>query len=63
MSTQHYCDDTETWEPGTVRSCPNHGRQYTGKKQQGYRVNLKEKRAGDREAGVVGTDRGGYISG
>ena len=68
MATSHLCrerpgfkDGDDPWADGPVVSCPYHDQR--GRKQRGVRWGKSARRKLDREAGVVGKDRGGYISG
>ena len=56
---QHFCDGE--WVDGPLKSCDLHGQRVHGMPKM--RIGPKTRRNLDREAGQVGTDRGGYISG
>lgn len=55
---QHYCGDS--WRDGPVASCDRHEKNLN---RRAMRWGRKTRAKMDREAGVVGTDRGGFISG
>ena len=62
---EHFCDrhpDGSGWYPGPVQGCDYHDN-YSGAKQWGYREGRISRAKKDREAGVVGVDRGSHISG
>lgn len=62
---EHFCDDHPDgrgWQPGGVAECPFH-KSHSGQKQLGYRDGRKARAKADKQAGVIGDDRGGYISG
>lgn len=68
MARSHFCpnnpalkDTDDKWVEGVVAGCAHHG--HKGERQRGYRMGKGDRRARDREAGVVGIDRGGYIHG
>lgn len=50
----------DPWADGTAAACAYHNKQ--GKTQTRI-LGINEKRARDKSAGVVGTQRSGYISG
>jgi hypothetical protein len=59
----HKCDGPEAkdgWAEGKVDLCPEHGQRA---RTQIVFKSRQTKRNIDRATGVVGTDRGGYISG
>lgn len=58
MPTEHFCVD-KTWKPGTVASCPLHEKRRNAPR---VRWGRKIRAAMDREAGVVGEERGGVYS-
>ena len=61
----HICtnhpDTPGEWVEGTVSSCPYHG--HSGRRQKPVRWGRIARAKMDRQAGVVGQDRGGYING
>ena len=66
MATQHVCrerpgfkEGDDPWAEGPVHSCPHHSKQ--GRKQP--KVKGIGSRSDDMHAGVIGVDRGGFISG
>lgn len=64
MTTEHLCDkhpEEPGWRPGKVDQCPYHGQRVVN--QTGVRWGRNARRKMDHETGVVGKDRGGYISG
>lgn len=64
MATEHLCKNHPTdpfsWQEGKATHCPHHR---TIRREPGIRLGRKERRKLDRQAGVVGTDRGEFISG
>ncbi len=60
----HKCDgpeaDEDGWAPDKVDKCGYHG--YSSRTSIVFKSRQTKRRI-DRETGVVGTDRGGYISG
>lgn len=65
MSTQHVCRERpgfkkgdDPWVEGPVHSCPHHDRWRRQPKVKGI-----GSRSDDMSAGVIGVERGGYISG
>ena len=58
MTTQHFCDSG--WVDGPVSQCPKH-RQNPNAKRVRYGKVARAKM--DRDTGVVGVDRGDFISG
>jgi hypothetical protein len=64
VSTEHLCRNHpkgKRWEPGTAASCPHH--RPANRKSLSYREGKTFRRKRDREAGVVGVERGGVIHG
>lgn len=63
---QHFCPknpDGEGWYEGTVAQCEHlHGSNKPKNMRRAFR-DRKAARAADQRAGVMGVDRGGYISG
>lgn len=62
---EHYCDhhpDGAGWYPDATDSCPYHGTRHSGKAQLGYREGKKARAKADRQKGVIGVDRGPFIS-
>jgi hypothetical protein len=63
VATSHYCPENpegEKWEDGPVNGCPHHRK---NRNAQSIKWGRKARRNADREAGVVGIDRGDYIHG
>lgn len=58
MATEHLCDGK--WVPGRVAECSKHER---NQDRRPIRWGKKARARMDREAGVRGVDRGGFISG
>lgn len=60
----HKCDgpeaDADGWAPDKVDKCGHHG--HSSRTQIVFKSRQTKRRI-DRATGVVGTDRGGYISG
>jgi hypothetical protein len=57
--TQHYCD--KEWVDGPAAACDKHER--LPRNSGGWRWGRGIRSKMDKEAGTVGTDRGGFISG
>ena len=64
MATEHLCNDHPlepgTWQEGPVSSCIFHNKR---RAIQGVKWGRKIRRQADLQAGVIGTDRGDFISG
>ena len=56
--TTHYCG--KVWVDGPAAACPKH-QKLDGKRRSVWGRNIRRRM--DKEAGVVGTHRGDYISG
>lgn len=68
MATSHLCikhpeyeEGGDKWREGSVDSCPYHGQRVVNMTK--VRMSAKDRAKQDRQAGVVGQDRGGYING
>lgn len=59
--TSHFCDKADAWVDGPAAECKHHTK--LTRNSGGWRWGPKIRAKMDREAGTVGTDRGGFISG
>lgn len=61
MAVQHKCGDE--WKDGRARECGSPNHKHGDKPRIPFREGVKERRRADRQAGVIGQDRGSYING